>query len=91
LGHIAEANHDHGRQYFGNRRVDMALLYEQLDEDDVQPDTNDDEHEVPEQLDTAMQSASRKGDMPVQEKPGGKAETKGNEYGGDIGRDRHEA
>ena len=35
LRHIAEANHDDGRQYLGDGGIDMELFYEQFDEDDI--------------------------------------------------------
>ena len=35
LRHIAKADHDDGRQYLGDRGIDMELFYEQLDEDDI--------------------------------------------------------
>ena len=79
LRHIAEADHDDSGQYLGDRGIDMELFYEQLDEDDVQSDTNDHQHEIPEQLYPAMQGAARKSDMPVQKETGGKADAKGNE------------
>jgi hypothetical protein len=90
LRHIAEAHDDHGCQYLRDRRVNMKLLYEQLDEDDIEPDTNQDQHEITEQLDTAMQRTSRERNVPVQEKARRETETERDENGSHVGRDRRE-
>ena len=76
LGNIAETNNDHGRQHLGDRGINVELFDEQLDEDDVQPDADHHQHEIPEQLYPTMQRAARKSDMPVQKETGGKAYTK---------------
>lgn len=69
----------------------MKLFYEQFDEDDVEPDADDDQHKIAEQLDAAMQRAAGEGDVPVQKKTRGEAETKSNEYRSNIRRDRHKS
>jgi len=86
LRHIAEGDYDDGRQDLGDSGIDMELFYEQLDEDDVQSDTDHHQHKVAEQLDPAVQRAARKGNVPVQEKAGGKADAKGHEYGSNVSR-----
>src|ERR1700744_1578493 len=77
LRDIAETNHDNGREHLRDRGIDMELFYEQLDEDDIQPDTDHHQKKIPEQLYPTMQRAARKGDMPVQKEPGGEAHAKG--------------
>lgn len=91
LRHIAETNHDNGREHLGDGGVDMELFYEQLNEDDVETDADKHEHEIPEQLYPAMQRTTRKSNIAVQEETGGEAHTKGDEDGSDVGRDSREA
>lgn len=48
LRNIAEADDDHRCKYLRDGGIDMKLLHKQLDEDDIQGDTDDYKHEIPE-------------------------------------------
>lgn len=77
LRHVAEADDDDGRQNLGDSRIDMELFDKKFDEDDVEGDADHYQYEIAEKLDPAMQGASGKGDIPVQNKAGGEAYAKG--------------
>jgi hypothetical protein len=66
----------------------MELLHEELDEDDVQPDTDDHQYKISEKLHPSMQRTAGEDDISIEEKPRGKAYAKCNDDRGDIRRDR---
>ena len=91
LRQIAEGYDDNGGERFGDRGIDMELLYEELDEDIVEQQADDHQDEVSEQLYPAVQGRFGEDDVPCQEKAEGKADAERDQDRCDMGLDHQES
>jgi len=69
----------------------MELLYKELDEDIIEPETDDHQQKITEELYPSMQRGFREHDVAGQEKPRWKAYTKGYEDRRNMGLDDKES
>jgi hypothetical protein len=85
LGQVTEGDHDHCREYLRDGGIDVELLYEQLDEDIVEPQADHHQDEVSEQLHPAMEDGLGEYDILVEKIARGEADGEGHNKGKNIG------
>ena len=90
LCHIAESHHNNGCQDLCCSGIDMELLYKELDEDIVEPEADDHQQKIAEELYPSMQRGFREHNVAGQEEPRWKAYAKGYEDRRNMGFDDKE-
>jgi hypothetical protein len=90
LGHIAESHDNNSCQDLCRCGIDMELLHKELDEDIIQPEADNHQQKIAEELYPSVQGGFREYDVAGQKKPRWKAHAKRNENRCNMGLDDKE-